>query len=238
MKNSPRMLILLVITLLFLSGCQEPIPVENGNQYGILNGTVVDDMSGLRFWSGDVEIAGKQIRIEGGSFQVKNIPAGTYTLKVSKEFYRDKELEVVITSNNNMIHVKMTPSFSNADLDFLARMVHAEARGEPYRGQVAVAASILNRVRHHNYPNTLVGVLTQRTNGYAQYSPIDDGSINIPASQTAKYAVRDALVGWDPSLGATGFFNPAKVTNRSNWVWQQIPIIDIGNHRFFRAVID
>ena len=234
---------LLIASLSVITGCEimDYLPDEEKPPpgYGTLSGNVVDDLSGVGLWMGTVEIAGQVTEIEGGKFQVENIPVGPQNLLISKEFYQDQKIEVIIENQTNMIDVKMTPIFSDSDLDLFARMVHAESRGEPYRGQVAVAASILNRVRHHNYPNTLRGVMYSRSeHGYAEYSPIDDGSINIPASQTAINAARDALSGWDPSLGATGFFAPAKVPDRSNWVWQQIPIIDIGNHRFFRARTD
>jgi len=123
-------------------------------------------------------------------------------------------------------------SYSAADLDLLARLVHAEAGAEPYSGQVAVAATVLNRIRSARYPNTLPGVIYQVTNGYYQYSPVMDGRINLAANQTARKAVQEALNGWDPSQGATGFYNPAKATNA--WVRQQPVTTVIGNHIFFR----
>lgn len=121
---------------------------------------------------------------------------------------------------------------SQADLDLFARLVHAEAASEPYVGQVAVAASVLNRVKDPRYPNTIRAVILQVVNGCYQYSPVLDGRINLPAGQTAYAAVRDALNGWDPSLGATGFYNPRKTSNQ--WVRQQPVTTVIGNHVFFR----
>lgn len=246
-------LLFIVMAALVWSGCQVggSVPIAPGGDndtggpapsphYGTLTGSVVDDASGLKMWSGRVEIGGKTGQVQGGTFQIENIPVGTHTLRVSRTFYSDKLMQVTISSDTNVVEVRMNSIYSNADLDLFARLVHAESRGEPYRGQVAVAATVLNRVLHRNYPNTLRGVITHRhaPGSYAQYSPIDDGSINIPANQSAKNAVRDALAGWDPSLGSTGFFAPAKVPNRNNWVWQQIPVIDIGNHRFFKARTD
>lgn len=224
-----------ILLMLLLTGCSS----SGVSQNGTIVGTVVDNTSGLAFWSGQATIAGKTVQISSGQFEITNIPAGTHMLTVTKAHYQDKSIQVHVSNGRIMVEVKMEPSYSAAHLDLFARLVQAESGGESYEGQVAVAASVLNRVRHHNYPNTLYGVIMQRDNrGYAQYSPIDNGAINTPAGQNAKDAVRDALAGWDPSQGATGFFAPAKVPNKNNWVWQQVPIVQIGNHLFFRAQID
>ena len=88
--------------------------------------------------------------------------------------------------------------------------MHAEAKGEIYKGQVAVAASVLNRLIHPDYPNTLSGVINQVVvvNGkrYHQYEPVLNGTIKQPAGDLAVNAVWDALAGWDPSLGGYGFY--------------------------------
>lgn len=125
-----------------------------------------------------------------------------------------------------------TANYSQKDIDLFARLVHSEAAGELYTGQVAVAASILNRVASSRYPNTLSGVIYQVANGSYQYSPVLDGRINIPASKTAYQAVYDALGGWDPSNNALGFYNPRKTSNQ--WVRQQKVTTVIGSHIFFR----
>ncbi len=123
-------------------------------------------------------------------------------------------------------------NFSQQEIDLLARLVHSEAAGEPYVGQVAVAASVLNRINSSIYPNTLTGVVYQVAYGYYQYSPVLDGRINLPANQNAYRAVNDALGGWDPSGNALGFYNPRKTSNQ--WVRQQPVTTVIGNHVFFR----
>ena len=105
-------------------------------------------------------------------------------------------------------------TFSAAELDLFARIVFAESAGEPFVGQVAVAATILNRVDSSRYPNTLSGVVYQVESGFYQYSPVLDGRINLPANDSARRAVAEAISGADPSLGATGFFNPSKTTNQ------------------------
>lgn len=122
---------------------------------------------------------------------------------------------------------------SSSDVMLLAKLVTAESAGEPYEGQVAVAASVLNRVRSSQYPNTIPGVIYQVVDGrYYQYSPVLDGRINVSPTATALRAARDALNGWDPSYGAIGFYNPAKT---SNWWVRTRPVTRvIGNHVFFK----
>lgn len=123
--------------------------------------------------------------------------------------------------------------FSASELDLLARLVRAEAEGEPYQGMVAVAATVLNRVSDSRYPNSISEVIYQVTNGYYyQYSPVIDGRINLPATADAQRAVRDAINGWDPTYGAIGFYNPFKTTNQ--WVRSHPVTITIGEHVFFR----
>lgn len=200
-----------------------------------------DANSGLSIWSGQVTLTnpatGYSAAIEGGTFELANVAAGTYTLTINTVFYKPLQKQVVVTNSNISITEKMTPLFSSGELDLLARLVYAEAKGEIYEGQVAVAASVLNRVLHPDYPNSLSGVINEVVvsggKRYYQYEPVLNGTIEIPASQTAKNAVSDALAGWDPSLGATGFFAPKKV-GPSSWVWSRTPTVTIGNHRFFK----
>jgi N-acetylmuramoyl-L-alanine amidase len=123
------------------------------------------------------------------------------------------------------------PSVSQSDLDLLARLVSAEAGGESFEGQVAVAATILNRLRDPRYPKTVAGIIYQIDNGRYQYSPVLDGRINLPASSSAYKAVQSAITGWDPSRGANGFYNPDKTFNQ--WVRSQPVTAIIGNHVFF-----
>lgn len=175
--------------------------------------------------------------IKDGTFTLENLPYGTYAVTISRDFYSKQTVPVVIKADSTTVEVKMQASFTKAELDLLARLVHAEAKGEPYKGQVAVAATVLNRLRHPDYPDTITGVINQVivTNGrrYYQYEPVLNGSIHQPAGELAVSAVWDALAGWDPSLGATGFFAPAKVGSGS-WVRTRPVTITIGNHRFFK----
>lgn len=117
-------------------------------------------------------------------------------------------------------------STSNSDLNLLARLVYAEARGEPYSGQVAVAAVVLNRVKNSSFPNSIAGVIYQK----GAFSVVDDGQINLTPNQTAYSAARDAINGWDPTYGAIYYFNPKTATN--GWIWSRPVTVVIGNHRF------
>lgn len=115
---------------------------------------------------------------------------------------------------------------SSNDVTLLAMVINGEARGEPYEGQVAVGAVVLNRVRHSSFPNTIAGVVYQK----GAFTAVDDGQINEPIQQSCFNAARDALNGWDPTGGAIYYFNPETATSR--WIWTRPLITVIGNHRF------
>ncbi len=116
--------------------------------------------------------------------------------------------------------------YSSADEYLLARCVYAEARGEPYTGQVAVAAVILNRVRSSSFPNTISGVIYQS----GAFTCVADGQINLTPNETATKAVRDAMSGWDPTNGCLYYYNPATAT--SKWIWSREVHLTIGRHSF------
>lgn len=115
---------------------------------------------------------------------------------------------------------------SSTDLNLLARLVYGEARGEPYTGQVAVAAVVLNRVKSSSFPNTIAGVIYQS----GAFDVVRDGQINMTPNSTAIKAAQDAINGWDPSYGAIYYFNPNTAT--SKWIWSRPMTVTIGNHRF------
>ncbi|MCH3973129.1 MAG: spore cortex-lytic enzyme [Oscillospiraceae bacterium] len=116
--------------------------------------------------------------------------------------------------------------YSSNDVKLLATIISAEARGEPYEGQVAVAAVILNRIDHPSFPNTLAGVVYQP----GAFSCLTDGGVNAAVADSAYKAARDAINGWDPSNGAIYYYNPAKSTNK--WIFSRPTITVIGKHRF------
>lgn len=115
---------------------------------------------------------------------------------------------------------------SSSDYDLLARIISAEARGEPYMGQVAVGAVILNRIEHPSFPDTLSGVVYQKN----AFTCLNDGQFYEPVSQSAYKAATDALNGLDPSGGAIYYYNPK--TASSKWIFSRTVITTIGDHRF------
>ena len=115
---------------------------------------------------------------------------------------------------------------SSSDYELLARTISAEARGEPYIGQVAVGAVILNRIEHPSFPDTLSGVIYQK----GAFSCLNDGQFYEPISDSAYKAATDAINGLDPSGGAIYYYNPAKAT--SKWIFSRPVITTIGDHRF------
>lgn len=117
-------------------------------------------------------------------------------------------------------------AYSESDINLIARVVYGEARGEPYTGQVAVAAVILNRVKSSSFPNSVSGVVYQ--NG--AFDAVSDGQYNLKPDSTAVKAVKDAVNGWDPTYGAIYYYNPKTATNK--WIRSRPVIITIGNHVF------
>ena len=124
--------------------------------------------------------------------------------------------------------VQAASSGSNSDIQLLARAINGEARGEPYEGQVAIGAVILNRVKDSRFPNTIAGVIYQS----GAFTAVADGQINqaMEDEATVMKAARDAMNGWDPTGGAVYYFNPATATNK--WIWSRPLIKTIGKHRF------
>ena len=124
----------------------------------------------------------------------------------------------------------ITPTDSSGggsgDVDLLARLISAEARGEPYEGQVAVGAVVLNRVKHASFPNSISGVIYQS----GAFSCLYDGQFDQPVAESAYRAAQDALNGSDPSGGAIYYYNPSTAT--SKWIFSRPVITTIGAHRF------
>ncbi|MGG1659620.1 cell wall hydrolase [Brevibacillus sp. NRS-1366] len=114
------------------------------------------------------------------------------------------------------------------DLKLMANAVYGEARGEPYEGQVAIAAVILNRVKSPSFPNTPSAVIFEPR----AFTAVADGQIWLEPNDSARKAVKNALSGWDPSGGCTYYFNPATAT--SQWIWSRPQVKKIGKHIFCR----
>ena len=156
---------------------------------------------------------------------------GSKTEEAVRWFHRKNGLSADgQVGNQTLAALGISPTGSggggSGDLQLLARLISAEARGEPYIGQVAVGAVVLNRVEHPSFPNSVSGVVYQP----GAFSCLDDGQFDQPVSESAYRAAKDAIGGWDPSYGAIYYFNPATATSR--WIWSRPQIVTIGNHRF------
>ena len=163
---------------------------------------------------------------------------GSQTLETVKYFQRKNGLTVDGIAGTNTLKAmgiynssgnsssNSSSSTNSSDLNLLSRLVYGEARGEPYTGQVAVAAVVLNRVESSSFPNTIAGVIYQS----GAFDVVSDGQINLTPNDTAIKAAQDALNGWDPSNGAIYYFNPSTATNK--WIWSRPMTVTIGKHRF------
>ena len=177
------------------------------------------------YYNGNVDgIYGSQTLTAVKKFQQKNGLtvdgiAGTKTLR-AMGIYSSSSSSGSSSSSNS------SSSTNSNDLNLLSRLVYGEARGEPYTGQVAVAAVVLNRVKSSSFPNTISGVIYQS----GAFDVVSDGQINLTPNDTAKKAAQDALNGWDPTNGAIYYFNPSTATNK--WIWSRPMTVTIGKHRF------
>ncbi|HEX3028445.1 MAG TPA: spore cortex-lytic enzyme, partial [Clostridia bacterium] len=161
------------------------------------------------------------------------------TISAVRKFQEENSLEVSGTADKyTMIALGMTrmgqtgvayaEGNSVGDTQLLARAINGEARGEPYEGQVAVGAVILNRTRDPRFPKTIAGVIYQP----GAFTAVDDGQINTPLdpNSTVVKAANDALNGWDPTNGCVYYWNPATAT--SKWIWSRQIVAQIGKHYF------
>lgn len=169
----------------------------------------------LGYYKGNVDgVYGNQTRNAVIAFQKANglVADGIVGEKTAKV------LGVSISSDSD--------SSNNSDLYLLAKCVYAEARGESYEGQVAVAAVILNRVKSPDFPNTIAGVIYQPW----AFTAVNDGQINLEPDKTAYSAAQDALNGWDPTYGCLYYYNASTAT--SKWIFTKTTVVTIGNHVF------
>lgn len=227
LKNKKKLIILsvllviiLVIALILIFSTDNE--VEALSKYGSRGDEVTQIQTKLKRWgyyNGNIDgIYGSQTQEAVRYFQRKNGLtvdgiAGPATLKA-----------MGIYSSSSGSSSSSTSNSSNVNL--LARLIYGEARGEPYTGQVAVGAVVMNRVKNSSFPNTVSGVIYQS----GAFDAVKDGQINLTPDSTAKKAAQDAINGWDPSYGAIYYFNPSTATNK--WIWSRPMTVTIGRHRF------
>lgn len=226
MKKHKKKIIICLLLIIgvavssFIATTQNNI-VEALSKYGSRGSEVRTIQEKLKRWgyyNGNIDgIYGSQTTAAVKSFQRKNRLtvdgiAGTNTLKAMG----------IYTSSTT----SSASSSHSSDVNLLARLIYGEARGEPYTGQVAVGAVVLNRVKSSKFPNTIAGVIYQA----GAFDVVADGQINMTPDSTAKKAASDAINGWDPSYGSIYYFNPNTATNA--WIWSRPHTITIGKHRF------
>ena len=223
-KNRKRIIIsissiVLIAMTLFVAWFQTN-SVEALSKYGSRGNEVTQIQTKLKRWgyyTGNVDgIYGNQTVAAVKYFQRKNGLtvdgiAGPATLKA---------MGIYSSSSSS------SSTSNSSNLNLLSRVVYSESRGEPYSGQVAVAAVVLNRVKSSSFPNTISGVVYQS----GAFDAVSDGQINLSPDSTAIKAAQDALNGWDPSYGAIYYFNPSTATNK--WIWSRPMTVTIGRHRF------
>ncbi len=196
---------------------------------GLTAGTAALSKMGSR---GD-EVRKIQTKLKQWGYSIGNIDGifGTKTEKGIKQFQRNNGITAdgiagEKTLSKMGISTNSASGSSETDARLLARIINAEARGEPYTGQVAVGAVVLNRVKHSSFPNTIAGVIYQP----GAFSALDDGQWNASMYETPYKAAKDALNGWDPTGGAIYYYNPAKTTN--TWIYSRPVVCTIGKHKF------
>lgn len=202
--------------------------------YNIFNVNIVQALS--KYGSRGSEVTQIQTKLKRWGYYNGNIDGiyGSQTLEAVKYFQRKNGLVVDGIAGKNTLEAmgifnssgNSGSSSSSSDLNLLSKLVYGESRGEPYSGQVAVAAVVLNRVKNSNFPNTIAGVIYQK----GAFDVVSDGQINLTPNSTAKKAAQDALNGWDPSYGSIYYFNPSTATNK--WIWSRPHVVTIGKHRF------
>ena len=226
-KNRKRIISIISISLVFILFISYNIFFRNDT---------VDALS--KYGSRGEEVRQIQTKLKRWGYYDGNVDGiyGSQTLAAVKWFQRKNGLTVDGIAGKNTLEAMGIYSSSSSssgssssnsnDLNLLSRIIYGEARGEPYEGQVAVGAVVLNRVRSSSFPNTIAGVIYQS----GAFDAVSDGQINKTPNSTAKKAAQDALNGWDPSKGAIYYFNPKTATNK--WIWSRPMTVTIGNHRF------
>ena len=227
LKNKKKIVIILSITILLIGVIAFIVLFENNevealSKYGSRGDEVRQIQTKLKRWgyyNGNVDgIYGSQTLEAVKYFQRKNGLtvdgiAGPATLKA---------MGIYNSSNSS----SSSSSSNSSNVNLLARLIYGEARGEPYTGQVAVGAVVMNRVKSSSFPNTISGVIYQS----GAFDAVRDGQINLSPNSTAIKAAQDAINGWDPSYGAIYYFNPSTATNK--WIWSRPMTVTIGRHRF------
>lgn len=195
------------------------------------------EAAALRQGSSGALVRKVQIKLKNWGYYSGSVDGiyGSKTVAAVRYFQRKNGLAadgIVGAKTAAAMGITLTSSSSSSgnasgnDLYLIARCVYGEARGEPYKGKVAVAAVILNRVKSSRFPNTVSGVIYQS----GAFTAVDDGQINLGTDDECLRAAQDALNGWDPTYGCVYYYNPSTATNK--WIRSRPVVVTIGKHVF------
>ena len=225
LKNKKRMVIIFSIIVISVFSAMFIILFQKSS---------VEALS--KYGSRGEEVRNIQTKLKRWGYYSGNVDGiyGTQTVNAVKYFQRKNGLTADGIAGQATLNAMGISSSSQAgssssnssNVNLLARLIYGEARGEPYSGQVAVGAVVLNRVKSSSFPNSISGVIYQS----GAFNVVSDGQINLTPNSTANKAAQDALNGWDPSYGAIYYFNPSTATNK--WIWSRPMTVTIGKHRF------
>ncbi len=230
LKNKRQVIISFISIILLVIGISTIIIIYKNNQ----ENKTVEALS--KYGSRGSEVTQIQTKLKRWGYYFGNIDGiyGTQTVNAVKYFQRKNGLTedgiagpATLKAMGIMTSSSSSSSSSyNSNLNLLARVIYGESRGEPYTGQVAVGAVVMNRIKSSSFPNTMSGVVYQS----GAFDAVNDGQINLTPNSTAIKAAQDAINGWDPSYGAIYYFNPSTATNK--WIWSRPMTVTIGKHRF------
>lgn len=231
-----KLLISIVCAMIVIASLTTTIvyPITNNNS--IVADSLME-VAAVRKGDSGSKVKEIQRKLNELGFSVGNVDGifGSKTLAAVKKFQKSRGLTVdgiVGTNTAKALGISLSSgssgnsNYSGGDIYLLAKTIHAEARGEPYIGQVAVGAVVLNRVKSSSFPNTISGVVYQPW----AFTAVHDGQINLEPNDSAMRAAKDAMNGWDPTNGCIYYFNPATAT--SSWIWSREVKLTIGKHKF------
>lgn len=182
----------------------------------------------LKVGSSGADVPDLQYRLKTLGYFNKDVTAyfGTTTLESLKRFQKDYGIASDGVAGKQTWETLKKVSVNQTELTLLARIIYAEARGESYKGQVAVGAVVMNRLASSSFPNSIRGVIEQPR----AFTAVDDGQYKLTPDKTAYQAAQDAVKGYDPTGDALYYFNPQTAT--SDWIWSRKQTVKIGRHIF------
>jgi N-acetylmuramoyl-L-alanine amidase len=231
LKRAWQVLVIVLVNLMILSAFASPGQLLDGFK----TGEAVYTLSKLGSRGDEVRRIQQKLKSLGLYTGTVDGVYGANTQKAVRQFQKNVGITPDgIAGSKTLLYLGLAEGsassssggFSASDRSLLARVISGEARGEPYIGQVAVGAVVLNRVEHASFPNTVSGVVYQA----GAFSAVRDANWSQPVSASAQKAAQDAINGWDPSGGAIYYYNPAKTSNA--WIRTRPVVTQIGKHLF------